>query len=312
LSCGSFDRPATLLPPDILVLLDASGSMNEDTNNQSCAPSGGCGANSKWALMTAALTQVVSQTDTTVNWGLKMFADASGSCGVAPTTVAIPVGPGNAAPIANAITARTDAIGNVLNGSSTPTRRAEEAAVNYLSTLSDPNPKYILLATDGLPNCAPGSSTSTDDTAGAVAAVTSARMTGFATFVVGISSAGGAADSALSAMAIEGGRPRATSPPYYPVTSGAELVATLNTLVGVASSCEYAVPNPPTTDGTTSRADIWVSGDGTRIERDASHVNGWDYTSTAMTSVALYGAPCDAVKAGTVQTITIVFRCRIL
>ena len=78
-SCGSFDRPANLLPPDILVLLDASGSMNEDLANQSCT--GGCGANSKWSQMTAALTQVVAQTDATVNWGLKMFAD-SGTCGV--------------------------------------------------------------------------------------------------------------------------------------------------------------------------------------------------------------------------------------
>jgi hypothetical protein len=305
-SCGSFDRPASLLPPDILVVLDASGSMNEDLVNQSCA--GGCGVNSKWSQMTAALTQVVSQTDATVNWGLKMFAD-SGTCGVS-NSVSVSIGAGNAALIANAIAGRTDAAGNVANGSNTPTRRAEEAAVAYLSTLTDPNPKYILLATDGMPNCLPGGSISTDDTAGAVAAVTSARIAGFPTFVVGISSSFGTADTALSSMAVEGGVARMASPPYYPVTSGAELVATLNTLVGVTASCEYALPNPPTSDGTTSRADIFVRGDGTGIARDQAHVNGWDYTSAAMTSIVLYGAACDGVKAGTIHTITIVFRCR--
>ena len=201
-------------------------------------------------------------------------------------------------------------MGNVANGSNTPTRLAEQAAVNYLSTLTDPNPKYILLATDGMPNCLPGGSISTDDTTGAVAAVSNAQIAGFPTFVVGISSSFGAADSALSSMAVAGGVPRAASPPYYPVSSSAELVATLNMLVGVTANCEYAVPNPPTSDGTTSRADILVRGDGTGIARDQSHVNGWDYTSSAMTSIALYGTPCNAVKAGTIQTITIVFRCR--
>ena len=143
------------------MVLDASGSMNEDLANQSCT--GGCGANSKWSQMTAALTQVVAQTDTTVNWGLKMFAD-SGTCGVS-NNVSVPIGASNATLIANAITGRTDVNGNVANGSNTPTRRAEEAAVAYLSTLTDPNPKYILLATDGMPNCLPGGSISTDDTA---------------------------------------------------------------------------------------------------------------------------------------------------
>ena len=183
-SCASFSHPASRLPPDILVVLDASGSMNDDPDNATC--SGGCGAASKWSLMTAALTQVVSQTEANVNWGLKLFADASSTCGV-NNVAAVPIGAGNAALIANAIAGRTDASGNVANGSSTPTRRAEEAAVTYLNTLTDLNPKYILLATDGLPNCTPGSSSATvDDTAGAVAAVTGARTAGYPTFVVGI------------------------------------------------------------------------------------------------------------------------------
>ena len=128
--CGSVDRPSSKLPPDILIVLDASGSMNEDSANASCT--GGCGANSKWALLTPALNQVVMQTETEVNWGLKLFADTNNTCGVGANMAAVPVGANNAAAIAAAIAARTDAAGNVTNGSRTPTRAAEDAAVTYL------------------------------------------------------------------------------------------------------------------------------------------------------------------------------------
>ena len=55
--------------------------MNDDINNQMCRPDGGlggtqgCGAQSKWALMIPAITQVVTETDVDVNWGLKWFPD---------------------------------------------------------------------------------------------------------------------------------------------------------------------------------------------------------------------------------------------
>src|SRR5688500_7193225 len=167
--CGETIRQTTKLPPNILIVLDASGSMNQDSANATCGTGmmTGCGANSKWALLTPALNQVVMETQTTVNWGLKLFADASGSCGVSPNMVAVPVGTGTAAMINMVITNRTDPMGNVLNGSSTPTRRAMDAAVTYFATVTEPNPKYILLATDGQPNCTGTTNNQNDDTPGA-------------------------------------------------------------------------------------------------------------------------------------------------
>ena len=32
------------------------------------------------------------QTETEVNWGLKLFADTNNTCGVSPNTVAVPIG----------------------------------------------------------------------------------------------------------------------------------------------------------------------------------------------------------------------------
>ena len=149
---------------DILVLLDASGSMNDDEFGQLCT--GGCGANSKWALTTAAVNQVVGMTDGTVNWGLKFFAE-SGSCGVS-SSAAVLVAPGNAAAIATAIAGSTSANGGVSNGSSTPTRAAEGAALAQLSAVVEGNPKFVLLATDGLPNCPAAGNHQNGDSPGAI------------------------------------------------------------------------------------------------------------------------------------------------
>ena len=208
-----------------------------------------------------------------------------------------------------AIAARTDANGNVTNGSRTPTRSAEDAAVTYLRANTDPNPKFILMATDGQPNCPASGNSSGDDTPGAVAAVTAARTAGFPTFVVGLSAPAGAANDALNMMADAGGYPRTGDPRYYPVTSAAEFVAVLQTLVGVATTCTFSIPPPPTNDGTTSREDISVNGNTGPILPDA--VNGWTYSDASHTSITLNGTACADVEAGRITNVTIVFNCHL-
>jgi hypothetical protein len=310
--CGETVRETSKLPPNILIVLDASGSMNQDSANATCGTGQmtGCGANSKWALLTPALNQVVTETQATVNWGLKLFADGSGQCSVNANTVAVPVGTGTGAMITTVITGRTDAMGNVLMGSSTPTRRAMDAAVTYFAGVTEPNPKYILLATDGLPNCTGTTNNQNDDTPGAIMAVANARTAGIPTFVVGISAPAGAANDAMNMMATAGGLPRTGADPlYYPVTSASELITAVNALVTIAASCVFPVPPPPTNDGTTNRSNIIVKGDGTVVPMDRSHTNGWDFTDGAMMSVTLYGPACEAVMAGTVQRVSITFIC---
>jgi hypothetical protein len=306
MNCASVDNPLNKLPPDILIVLDASGSMNEDSENNDCGGNG-CGANSKWALLTPALNQVVMQTQANVNWGLKLFADTDSACGVGANSVAVPVAPNNAAAIATVIANRTDPEGNVTMGSRTPTRAAENAAVAYMNTVQALNPKFILMATDGQPNCPASGNSSNDDSPGAIMAVANALTAGFPTFVVGISAPAGAANDALNGMANAGGYPRMGTPQYYPVTSAAEFVAVLDTLVTIAGTCVFPVPEPPNTD--TDRNHIGVKVNGNEIPHDTTHTNGWDYTSDAHTAVQIYGPNCDAIEAGTVQSVQVVFKC---
>src|SRR5262245_34938598 len=141
MNCAAVQQPLAKAPPDILIVLDASGSMNNDISDAQC--NNGCGATSKWALMTPAINTVVGMTDTTVNWGLKFFADTDSTCGVG-NGVAVPVGTNSAGAIATAITGRTAGNGGVTNGSRTPTRLAENAGAAYLRGLNDANPRFVL------------------------------------------------------------------------------------------------------------------------------------------------------------------------
>ena len=113
INCGSVERPTSVVPPNILLLQDASGSMNQDVTNTTCGTPG-CGASSKWALMTPAIIQVVSQTESQVNWGLKLFADTSSTCARLPQHRRPPhIGPQNGAAIASALAGRTAADGSL-------------------------------------------------------------------------------------------------------------------------------------------------------------------------------------------------------
>jgi len=185
------------------------------------------------------------------------------------------------------------------------------AGAAYMATLTDTNPKYLLLATDGAPTCnptLPANMMNTEDALGAQQAVTDAFNLGFKTFVVGIGDTMGAAT--LDQMAINGGMPQsgaATS--FYQVTDTASLVAALQTILGRVGSCQFEVGAAP--NSMTSNDLIDVFGDGMAIPRDTTHTDGWDYSNAAHTAIEVFGPRCDAVKAGTTMNVTVTFRCTV-
>ena len=295
-NCGLQQYGLENVPPDLLIVLDKSGSMGEQPDGTKC-PGMGAACETKWADTTMAINMVVTTTDTTIRWGLKYFADTNNSCGVGPG-VAVPIGPNNGPAI-------TMSIANTMPGPSTPTRLAVNAGAAYLQTVQDPNPKFILLATDGLPNCGPGQKTDADDSVGAVAAVTAAAAAGIPVFVVGVGNVA-MATTTLDMLAVAGGRPQAGTPKYYPVSSTADLVSVLKTIGGMIASCSFglgSVPPDPTNVGVYANGNTAM-----KIPKDVTHANGWDY-GAGMKSIVLYGAACDAVKAKTTMTIQAIYGC---
>jgi len=216
-------------PPDIVIVLDRSASMNDGIDGTSCT--GGCGAASKWTLLSQELGRALSSADTSVAWGLKLFA-SNKTCDVAP---GVDVAPrlGNATTIAATLAL-------VSATTSTPTTAAVNTTAAYLTTLADGAPKYMVLISDGAPNCGRGpcdpsvpDSPNDCDDANAIAAVEQAYVAlGIPTFVVGLAGTG---DLTLTDQAVKGGLATATSPYYYKVGSAAELSAAFSAIVALTA-----------------------------------------------------------------------------
>jgi hypothetical protein len=307
------NQPFSVLapPPDLLIVLDRSGSMAQDVTGSNCQGMGGrggggrgsnCGATSKWSQVTTAINSVVAMTETKINWGIKFFGNDM-TCGVTAGAT-VPPAPMNAQAIADAIAAPANQ-----PGSSTPTAAGVLSAGEYLTTLSqtDTNPKFILLATDGQPNCAAGVSNTTDDM-GAIDSVTTVKTMGFSTFVIGIATAGGAGDATLSSMAMNGGYPlMGGATQYYSIMNSADLIAALGAIQTVTMGmCTYPLGTPG------DQADmnkVSVTVDGVPSPKDDA--NGWHY-DPGMKSITFTGTTCDQLMAGTLKNVQVLYGCKIV
>jgi Mg-chelatase subunit ChlD len=305
--CKVLTFSLTRTPVDIVIVLDRSGSMRRtvDGNVPTAAQK------DKWSEVTEAINQTIAATQADIFWGLEMFpmppVEESYSDPAYTTDVRKCEGdkPPQVAPALQAATDIATALGGavpMLDTGATPTAAATTTAVSFLSGLSDKNPKYLLLATDGVPNCMGGSDT-TPDTQGAIDAVTSAAGAGFPVFVVGIAPSGSVANDTLNSMATAGAMPATGgTTTYYSVRSGAELVATLGTITGQAASCALTFDTAPP-DPTNVAVDLA----GEYIEKDEA--NGWTYGDTEMKSIVLHGTACEKLKTVSAKDAVIKFGC---
>src|SRR5262249_44924715 len=152
MNCGEQNFMLQRLPPDLLIVQDKSGSMMDPPSS---------GGASKWTQMIGALNSALGMPAAQQARGGLVFFPSRIFCGTS-TTPNVPVGPNTQSQIQAALNANSP-------GGATPTQAAERAATQYLLGLSDPNPKFIVLATDGDPNCA---GLGGSDAAGAEQAIT--------------------------------------------------------------------------------------------------------------------------------------------
>ena len=298
-NCGITTQTGSKLPPDLLLVFDRSGSMGQDpsttgNNPPNCMPAATCP--SKWNQATAAVNMAVAASETTIRWGLKLFSTNGNNCTV-NAGAQVPIALNSAAAIATAL-------GNAGPGGSTPTTAAVTRGGDYLATLMTPNPRFMVLVTDGQPTCAGGNGNGADDAAAIAAVTAQANRTpvGFGTFVVGIAQAGNAqADGTLTQMSINGGHPRMGTPNYFVVNNTQELVDALNAITTQISSCTYTFANPPPDPN-----NVKVKGDGVTIP--PNDVNGWVY-EPGMRSITLKGSYCDMVMSMAIRSVSILFGC---
>jgi hypothetical protein len=282
--CGFEKFELERLPPELMLVLDRSGSMRMKDVPGS--------ANSRWEEMIPAVTETISKTDSLVSWGLKTF----------PTTAACNVSEGVEVPIAGMNSGNVNGFIEMTRPNEdqggTPTAAAVSRALAYLKTRETKNPKYIVLATDGEPTCR---FNNMDSLPSSLASIREAAESGFHTFVIGIARQSANAMRQLDQMAEAGREPRMGETKHYPVQNRQELVDILNQITVRVSNCLFVLSKQP-----PSPKDVAVDIGTMRVPNDP--VKGWTY-GAGMKSIQLNGEICEMVKSGKIENVRITFGC---
>ena len=260
--------------PDIMLVLDRSGSMNNALVNGSNT--------SKWDVMRNAMATIVANHGANVNFGLSLYP-TNNECSVngAPVAPAI----NNVGPILSAMNS-----GGPNNGG-TPTHQSLQKARDYFDGQPvNPDGRIVILATDGIPTC-------NSSTGASVNVIGELGQRSIKTYVLGFGF--GEADvSGLLEMALAGGTNQ-----LYSADSPDELNLALDSILGdvTVPSCEFNLQQTP-----SNADDINVVINGVELGRDDP--NGWSYDETTRT-ITLNGAACESVQSGGTSGIEVDLGC---
>lgn len=271
--CEGDQFVAEAVPPNVLIVLDQSGSMDNTV-----------GGKSKWDIAVDAVDALVTDLGTSVRFGLVLYPGVGAQC--TPGAVSVDVATATGAAI-------TSALASSAPGGQTPIGDTLAPLVDYPGLEDPQHPGYVLLITDGEETC---------DGDG-VAAVTALRnqTPEIKTFVVGFG--GGVDPAALNDMAVAGGTELPGDPKYYQADDAASLSAAFADIAGEVLSCSYALSGSP-----ASADDLHVYFDGMAIPRDPGQSDGWDYDLDT-DRITFYGPACEALQSGTIGDLVIVHGC---
>lgn len=289
--------------PNVLIVLDRSGSMYDPLAVF------GLGVD-RWTPSVAAINAVTSSMDDRLRFGLAFFP-REGALACEAGNVVVPPDLNTS----SAIGARLAGDPLLKVGGGTPTSPTLRELLPMLTSMEGTT--YVLLVTDGAPNCnypasgcasctVPGDPTACtdvpdnclDDTA-AVAAISELAAAGVRTFVIGYG-VDASFTTVMDRMAAAGGTGRTS---HFRVEDRASVEAALSDISGSVVSCTYELAGPPgdyryvrvLVDGETVPHESVGGGSGWRLEGDRT--------------VTLFGGACETLSDGASHTIEIRREC---
>ena len=331
--CGNQLIPVVIDRPNLYFVLDRSGSMG-DTQP-------GSGGLNKYDSSRVAIADVLRAVGHRVNYGAAVFPGGGGTIPGCGTGVELfPTQPGDPVTYAEqkkdgpVLVAMLNTLAKLTPQGGTPTSSTLGGLTPTLTALEGKT--FVVLATDGGPNCNLGASCGIsqcqlniegitvngvvcDSTVNCCApgfngggplncvdgpvtkaAVTNLANQGIPTYVVGMPGSE-VYSSLLDELAVAGLTARATSPSYYAVSDATELSGALKEIgVKVAISCTIELDFEPEDPDL-----INVYFDKSVLPGD--DVDGWKWAGT--TTIEIVGPSCDKLKSGDVFQLQVVGGC---
>lgn len=329
MNCGEVDFQLEAVPPNVVLVLDKSGSMVSENDADNDGEYDGYWDHdndpntpliSRWNSLYNVVDFVVNGFDTQINFGAVLFPGEGannqygpGACVVANTPT-VPVAPMNAAQILSTIPAAT---ATNLQGA-TPATAGITTAIEHLETLDPEIPRFMILVTDGAANCSADATTNQElmevyDENLPIVVGDAYNDLDIATFVVGIdivdALTGSGNDGApeantferLNDVAVAGGFPRPGNEKFFNTINEIELMDALSEIAGQVVSCVVPLDMPPVHP---NFVEVEIGGMVIPRVEDCATEDGWVWVNPdgPYDAIELCGTACEAlVDVGTVD-----------
>ncbi len=326
MTCGEQQFMIEAVPPNVMLVLDKSGSMMTLWDADAAA---GTPDVTRWSSLVNVVDAVVVNFDAEINFGANLFPSTSantqlgaGACVVA-NAPEVPVAPENALEVLMGIPA---ADADDLHGA-TPAATGVEVALAHLKTLDPDVGRFLILVTDGAANCSADADTSMCPGVGCglleeydenLASVVADAFTEDAipTFVVGIDildELGGVGNDGspevntyekLNLVAVAGGKARDGAEKFFNAQNELDLQDALSEIAGQVASCIVPLADP----GPLHPDFVTITINGIEVPRvdDCETQDGWVYVNPdgPYDAIELCGVACgELADAGVLDAV---------